>query len=84
VEASRFDKLREQEAVRAFNEAPPTLRSGSFFRKGKTLQWLRELTPDQAFRLADECAEVMRLVGYTDPRAVLFDGSNALKLPATA
>jgi hypothetical protein len=79
VEASRFDKLRAQETVRSFRETPSTSSSGAFFRKGKILQWLKELTPAQAYRLADNCAEVMERLGYTHPRDVFFDGRNAIK-----
>ena len=78
VELSHFDRVREQAALQSFNETPPTTRSGTFFRKGKTLQWLRDLDPEQAYRLADKCMPVMTGLGYTDPREVLFDGRNAL------
>ena len=79
VEASRFDKVREQESARSFNEAPGSLQSGHFFRKGTSLQWLRELAPEQAYRLADACADLMRRLGYTHPRDVYYDGRNALQ-----
>ena len=85
VEATRFDRIRDQEMARNFKERPETTLSGAFFRKGTALQWLRELTPAQAYRLADSCGDVMEQLGYTHPRDVLFDGRNALqpvKLPA--
>jgi len=79
VEASHFDRVRAQEAVHSFNEAPETLKSGRFFRKGQSLQWLRELTPDQAYRLADACDPIMSKLGYAHPRDVYFDGRNAVQ-----
>ena len=78
VDATRFDRVREQEATHSFIEKPDTTASGSFFRKGMSLQWLRELSPQQAYRLSDHCGEVMKRLGYTNPRTVYFDGSNAL------
>lgn len=78
VEAARFDRLRQQESAHSFIERPETTASGTFFRKGTPLQWLKELTPQQAYRLADGCGEVMRRMGYTDPRSVFFDGRNAI------
>jgi hypothetical protein len=78
VAASRFDKLREQEATSNFIERPEGTLSGSFFREGKSLQWLRKLSPAQAYKLADYCEKVMVPLGYTHPRDVLFDGRNAI------
>jgi hypothetical protein len=79
VEASRFDKVRATEAAHNFAEAPETLKSGTFFRKGTSLQWLRELSPEQAYRLADACEPIMSKLGYAHPRDVYFDGRNALQ-----
>jgi len=79
VEASRFDRIRAQEAVHKFVEKPDTTMSGTFFRKGTSFQWLRELKPEQAYRLAEACEPIMSKLGYTHPRDVLFDGSNALQ-----
>lgn len=79
VAASRFDKVQAQEQAHSFVEAPGTLKSGSFFRRGESLQWLRELAPEQAYRLADACEPVMSKLGYTHPRDVFFDGRNALQ-----
>ena len=39
---------RQQEAEHSFKETPEGTKSGSFFRKGASFQWLRELTPEQA------------------------------------
>jgi hypothetical protein len=78
ISASRFDKLREQETANSFIERPAYTSSGRFFREGKSLQWLRKLTPEQANRLADACEPMMTRFGYTHPRQVLFDGRNAL------
>jgi len=79
VEASRFDNVRKQNSLHGFIEAPKTLTSGNFFRKGEALQWLRELDPEQAYRLADSCEPIMSKLGYTHPRDVYFDGRNALQ-----
>jgi hypothetical protein len=78
VAASRFDKVREQEEKRSFKEVPSTLKSGRFFRQGLSLQWLKELEPEQAYRLADGLGDIMQRIGYTHPRDVFFDGRNAL------
>lgn len=75
VEASRFDKMRAQESAHPFNEAPE---STTFFRRGQSGQWLRELSPEQAYRLADGCEPVMSKLGYNHPRDVFFDGRNAV------
>lgn len=79
VTASQFDKMRKQENAQGFNERPCTTKSGRFFREGKPLQWLRDLSPSQAYRLADGCEPVMSRLGYTHPREVFFDGRNALR-----
>jgi hypothetical protein len=79
VRASSFDRLREQEAANRFYEASKRSTSGTFFRKGASLQWLKELTPEQANRLADGCLPIMEQVGYAHPREVFFDGRNAFK-----
>ncbi|HMA52188.1 MAG TPA: sulfotransferase domain-containing protein [Magnetospirillaceae bacterium] len=78
VAASRFDRLREQESANSFIELPAYTSSGRFFREGKSLQWLRKLAPEQAYRLADACEPMMTKLGYTHPRQVLSDGRNAL------
>jgi hypothetical protein len=78
VAASRFEKLREQEVARRFVEHPIGTHSGRFFREGKALQWLRKMSPDMAYRMADACEETMVPLGYTHPRDVFFDGRNAL------
>lgn len=79
VEASRFDRVRAQEAAHSFMEAPDATTSGTFFRKGTSLQWLRELSPEQAYRLADGCEPMMSKLGYTHPRDVFYDGRNAVQ-----
>lgn len=78
VAASHFHKLREQEEARSFVERPSITSSGRFFREGRSLQWLRKLNPEQAYRLADSCEKVMVPLGYAHPRDVMFDGRNAL------
>ena len=77
VGASHFDKVREQEAAKSFREASHKSSSGTFFRQGKSLQWLKALSAEQAYHLADECGPVMQRVGYAHPRDVFFDGRNA-------
>ena len=79
VAASQFERVREQEASTRFVETSETAKSGTFFRRGMTLQWLRELSPEQACRLADACGDIMQRVGYTHPRDVGVDGANALQ-----
>ena len=79
VDASRFERLREQEVSHKFGEASDLQKSGRFFRKGTSFQWLRDLTPDQAYRLSDACEPIMGKLGYTHPREVFFDGRNALQ-----
>ncbi len=76
--AASFDRVRDQEASRDFKERPEGTASGTFFRKGTILQWPAELTALQANRLADGCGEIMQRLGYTHPRDVLPDGSNAI------
>lgn len=77
VEATRFEKLRQQEMTQSFVEASQTSISGTFFRKGQSLQWLHALRPEQANRLADGCGEIMQRLGYAHPSDVYFDGRNA-------
>jgi hypothetical protein len=77
VEATRFEKLRQQEEEHSFVEASQTSLSGTFFRKGQSLQWLNALRPEQAYRLADGCGEIMQRLGYAHPSDVYFDGRNA-------
>lgn len=77
AEASHFDKVRAQEAANRFREASDKSISGTFFREGKSLQWLKALTTEQAYRVADACGEIMQRVGYAHPRDVFFDGRNA-------
>jgi hypothetical protein len=77
VTASRFEKLRYQETAGKFVELPADA-AGQFFRQGKALQWLQQLGPNHAYKLADACEDVMARFGYTHPRDVLFDGRNAI------
>lgn len=77
VGASQFDKVRQQEKLNSFDETPPNTTSGAFFRKGESLQWLKALSTEQAYRLADGCGAIMQRVGYAHPRDVFFDGRNA-------
>lgn len=79
VEASGFEKVREQEASKSFVETPGTTKSGRFFRKGAMSQWLRDLSTEQAHRLADACGDIMQRLGYTHPNDVTPDGGNALQ-----
>jgi hypothetical protein len=79
VAASQFDRVREQEASNRFVETPATAKSGTFFRSGATLQWLRGLNREQANSLADGCGDIMQRLGYTHPSEVDVDGGNALR-----
>jgi hypothetical protein len=75
----RFEHLRKQEQSDSFIERPDTTRFGRFFRRGKTRQWMRELSKAQACRLADGCGDIMRQLGYAHPRDVLERGASPEK-----
>lgn len=62
VEATRFDKLKAQEAAGSFRERPE--KSEAFFRSGKAGGWQDYLTPAQCARLADALAPAMQRLGY--------------------
>lgn len=62
VEATRFDKLKAQEASGSFRERPE--KSESFFRSGKAGGWRDHLTPAQCARLAEALAPAMQRLGY--------------------
>ncbi|MGE0444344.1 MAG: sulfotransferase domain-containing protein [Vicinamibacterales bacterium] len=62
VDATRFERLRRQEAEHGFQERPP--RAVAFFRSGNTGQWAAVLPPALADRIAGSQAELMRELGY--------------------
>lgn len=62
VAASRFDKLRAQEAAEGFIERQDG--QERFFRKGTKGHWRDELPPALAERIVAEHGEVMRALGY--------------------
>jgi hypothetical protein len=77
VRACRFEELRRQEDAMGFIESPDVMKSGRFFREGRSDQWQSALTPDQAIRLADACKEGMSMLGFTDRR----EGSATTSFP---
>lgn len=77
ISFSAFSSLQQQEAEDGFRERPDVTLSGKFFREGRSRQWLKALSPERAYRLADHCGDVMTKLGYTHPRDVYFDGRNA-------
>lgn len=64
IAASRFDALRDQEAVAGFSEK--TQVSPSFFRQGRAGGWREVLTEAQVSRLVASHGPVMARLGYPD------------------
>lgn len=62
IEASSFNKLKEQEQKNGFKERP--YKDNSFFRKGATGSWKSELTDEQAKKITDAHAPVMKKFNY--------------------
>ena len=76
AEATRFDKLKAQEAVASFRERPE--KSEAFFRSGKAGGWQDYLTPAQCARLAAALAPAMQRLGYhADGSVGVWEGSEA-------
>jgi hypothetical protein len=59
---TRFDRLRESEAVSGFNEKPHD--TANFFREGRAGQWRERLTADQVARVVKAHHPLMRKFGY--------------------
>jgi hypothetical protein len=76
VHFSSFKLLQEQESATPFVETMTKPASGRFFRVGRCRQWLKSLSSDQAYRLADACEDVMERLGFVYPKHVYFDGRN--------
>lgn len=62
VEASRFERLREQELSNGFKERPVATKS--FFRKGTSGEGWDALSSEQRQRLSEACGPEMSLLGY--------------------
>ena len=62
VAASSFDALAGQESQSGFRERPGG--TSTFFRQGKTNDWQRVLTAEQAARIVRDHGDVMARLGY--------------------
>lgn len=62
VEATRFERLRDEETRRGFREKPPV--SPRFFRRGEAGGWRDTLTNRQAERIERDHGSVMARLGY--------------------
>jgi hypothetical protein len=58
-----FTELQRQEQDKGFSETPRRP-GGLFFRRGEAGTWRDELTPEQAARIEDVHAPMMRRLGY--------------------
>jgi hypothetical protein len=65
VKACAFEALASQEQATGFSEAK-AVRSGRFFRVGRTLQWVDKLTPAQAERLIAPSRDILDQLGVTE------------------
>ena len=59
---SNFQKLKKQEESINFKEKPHSTKS--FFRKGETDSWKRELSKQQQMEVIKKHGEVMKLFNY--------------------
>ncbi len=62
IALTRFDRLRDNEAVAGFNERPHDI--DNFFREGRAGQWRERLTADQVARVVKAHHPLMRRFGY--------------------
>jgi hypothetical protein len=62
IALTRFDRLRDNEAVAGFNERPHDIEN--FFREGRAGQWRERLTADQVARVVKAHHPLMRRFGY--------------------
>jgi hypothetical protein len=62
IEAASFSRLQALEREAGFVEKLP--RAAAFFREGRTEEWRRALTPEQAARIVAAHGAVMRRLGY--------------------
>lgn len=62
IEATQFNKLQQKEKAAGFREKNHA--ANSFFRSGKSGNWINELTKQQAQSILDHHAEVMKQYGY--------------------
>lgn len=70
INASHFEKLKQQENEKGFAQKNP--RSESFFRSGKSGGWKHELTVQQILSLVDNHGEMMQKYGYEIPDIALL------------
>ena len=57
ISATRFDKLKKHEEKHGFRERPDGMQS--FFAKGKSGSWRKDLTLEQVARLHDEFGDIL-------------------------
>ena len=62
IEASSFERLREQERRSGFKEKPET--AETFFREGRSGQWRETLCAEQVQAVVRANAEMMQRFGY--------------------
>jgi hypothetical protein len=62
VEATAFERLKEQESEASFKERPAKMES--FFRSGKSGGWAEHLTPEHCAALVQHLAPAMGRLGY--------------------
>lgn len=65
IDLAAFDKLKKAEAKGGFKEK--SVRSDSFFRKGQTGGWVKELTKEQAQIIIDNFGDTMKRLKYKIP-----------------
>lgn len=62
IESSSFNKLKEQEQNKGFKESP--YKENHFFRKGQIGSWEKELSEEQAKKITEAHATVMKQFNY--------------------
>lgn len=62
IQATRFEKLQQQEQQGGFAEKPPA--ASAFFRQGKVGAWRQEFTQELWRKINDQHQAVMQQVGY--------------------
>lgn len=66
IQFSDFKVLKEQEEKNAFKERPP--RAESFFRQGKSGDWVNHLTDEQVRRIITDHKEIMERFDYLNEK----------------
>ncbi len=67
IEQTRFESLKQLEAVNGFAEVSHNAKTGAFFRHGMCDRWPSVLTRTQAERVLQYHASAMKLMGYAMP-----------------